>query len=122
MAEGRVGNFIKDKFWAGKVGALGGIAAFLDNTFNGLVKGIETGDWRDFQDQAFQYGEEAVKSTIGFVAATELVSFTTALMGTPYVLVGELALAGLMLYGAFQIGWSIGSLLRKGWNWLTGNH
>ena len=122
LAEGRVGNFIKDKFWAGKVGALGGIAAFLDNTFNGLVKGIETGDWRDFQDQAFQYGEEAVKSTIGFVAATELVSFTTALMGTPYVLVGELALAGLMLYGAFQIGWSIGSLLRKGWNWLTGNH
>jgi len=122
LAEGRVGNFIKDKFWAGKVGALGGIAAFLDNTFNGLVKGIETGDWRDFQDQAFQYGEEAVKSTIGFVAATELVSFTTALMGAPYVLVGELALAGLMLYGAFQIGWSIGSLLRKGWNWLTGNH
>ena len=122
LAEGRVGNFIKDKFWAGKVGALGGIAAFLDNTFNGLVKGIETGDWRDFQDQVFQYGEEAVKSTIGFVAATELVSFTTALMGAPYVLVGELALAGLMLYGAFQIGWSIGSLLRKGWNWLTGNH
>jgi len=122
LAEGRVGNFIKDKFWAGKVGALGGVAAFLDNTFNGLVKGIETGDWRDFQDQAFQYGEEAVKSTIGFVAATELVSFTTALMGAPYVLVGELALAGLMLYGAFQIGWSIGSLLRKGWNWLTGNH
>ena len=127
LAEGKFGTFLKDKFWGGKVGLGASAAVFLDQTFNGLIKGIETGDWQDFQDAAIKYGVDAVETALGFVIATEAIGVTAALagdtvIGAGIVLAGEVALAGMMLLGAFAVGWSIGSLLRKGWNWLTGNH
>ena len=127
LAEGKFGTFLKDKFWGGKVGLAASAAVFLDQTFNGLIKGIETGDWQDFQDAVIKYGVDAVETALGFVIATEAIGVTAALagdtvIGAGIVLAGEVALAGMMLLGAFAVGWSIGSLLRKGWNWLTGNH
>ena len=127
LAEGKFGTFLKDKFWGGKIGLGASAAVFLDQTFNGLIKGIETGDWQDFQNAAKEYGIEAIKTALGFVIATEAIGVTAALagdtaIGAGIVLAGEVVLAGMMLLGAFAVGWSIGSLIRKGWDWLTGNH
>ena len=96
------------------------VAGYFDATFDAIVHGAETGDWEPFYDISSRYGEKLATTIPAMVLATEGLGVVTTMMGVP--ILGEIAMAGLMLWGAFEIGWSIGSLIRKGWNWLTGNH
>ena len=119
IAKGKIGSFIKNNMIGGKVG-LGAYAAdFLDRSFDSLTKGIETGNWDDFYHQIGEYGAEAVIGAVEFTLMAEGIGIASTLLGIPVI--GELALGGLMLYGAYQIGTSIGSLIRKSWDYFTGD-
>ena len=124
ITQGQYGRFVRGYFTnnvlGGKVGVGGMVAGYFDATFDAIVHGAETGDWEPFYDISSRYGEKLATTIPAMVLATEGLGVVTTMMGVP--ILGEIAMAGLMLYGAFQIGWSIGSLIRKGWNWLTGNH
>lgn len=47
-----LGKYLSDSLIGGKVGAGVMAADFLNNTFEGLVVGLETGNWKPFQEQA----------------------------------------------------------------------
>jgi len=124
ITQGQYGRFVRGYFTnnvlGGKVGVGGMVAGYFDATFDAIVHGAETGDWEPFYDISSRYGEKLATTIPAMVLATEGLGVVTTMMGVP--ILGEIAMAGLMLWGAFEIGWSIGSLIRKGWNWLTGNH
>ncbi|MGL5142422.1 MAG: calcium-binding protein [Acinetobacter baumannii] len=106
-----LGKYLSESLIGGKVGAGVMAADFLNNTFEGLVVGLETGDWQPFQEQAIEYGPQAVVGTVLFAAGAELIPVVAGLLGVPVL--GEVVLGGLLVYGAYQGGKAIGELLYK---------
>ena len=114
-----LGKYLSDSLIGGKVGASVMAADFLNNTFEGLVVGLETGNWKPFQEQAQEYGPQAVIGTVIFAAGAELVPVIAGLLGVPVL--GEVVLAGILLYGAYQGGKAVGELLYKLYNHIAEN-
>uniref|UniRef100_UPI00224A4E36 calcium-binding protein n=1 Tax=Acinetobacter bereziniae TaxID=106648 RepID=UPI00224A4E36 len=114
-----LGKYLSDSLIGGKVGAGVMAADFLNNTFEGLVIGLETGNWKPFQQQAQEYGPQAVIGTVIFAAGAELVPVIAGLLGVPVL--GEVVLAGILLYGAYQGGKAVGELLYKLYNHIAEN-
>ncbi|WP_151840059.1 type I secretion C-terminal target domain-containing protein [Acinetobacter soli] len=114
-----LGKYLSDSLIGGKIGAGVMAADFLNNTFEGLVIGLETGNWKPFQEQAQIYGPQAVIGTVVFAAGAELIPVVAGLLGIPVL--GEVVLAGLMLYGAYQGGKAVGELLYKLYDHFTEN-
>ena len=114
-----LGKYLSDSLIGGKVGAGVMAADFLNNTFEGLVVGLETGNWKLFQEQAQEYGPQAVIGTVIFAAGAELVPVIAGLLGVPVL--GEVVLVGILLYGAYQGGKAVGELLYKLYNHIAEN-
>ena len=106
-----LGKYLSESLMGGKVGAGVMAADFLNNTFEGLVVGLETGDWQPFQEQAIEYGPQALVGTVLFAAGAELIPVVAGLLGVPVL--GEVVLGGLLVYGAYQGGKAVGELLHK---------
>ncbi|MBF7684172.1 hypothetical protein I2F27_12815 [Acinetobacter sp. B5B] len=108
---GKVVEYLNERAVGGKVGGLLIGATFINDTFDGLVQGIDTGDWSKFSAQAKQSGSELVIGTAAVLLGTEGIPYIAGLLGVPVL--GELALAGLTAYGAYQGGKVIGELAFK---------
>ncbi|SDC29378.1 hypothetical protein [Acinetobacter boissieri] len=108
---GKVVEYLNDRAIGGKVGGLLIGATFINDTFDGLVQGIDTGDWSKFSAQAKQSGTELVVGTAIVVAGMEVIPAVAGLLGIPVL--GQIALAGLTAYGAYQGGKVIGELAFK---------
>ncbi|WP_313433128.1 calcium-binding protein, partial [Acinetobacter sp.] len=106
-----LGKYVKDNLFGGKVGASVMAADFLNNTFDGLMQGLETGDWSKFQQQATQYGPQAVVGTVLFAAGVELIPVIAGLLGV--AVLGEVIVGGLLLYGAYEGGKVVGEFFKK---------
>ncbi|MFY5900444.1 hypothetical protein ACOT9W_18455, partial [Acinetobacter pittii] len=114
-----LGKYLSESLMGGKVGAGVMAADFLNNTFEGLVVGLETGDWQPFQEQAIEYGPQALVGTILFAAGAELIPVVAGLLGVPVL--GEVVLGGLLVYGAYEGGKAVGELLHKIYDHIVEN-
>ncbi|MGR2827530.1 calcium-binding protein, partial [Acinetobacter sp. 1124_18A] len=114
-----LGKYLSESLIGGKVGAGVMAADFLNNTFEGLVVGLETGDWQPFQEQAIEYGPQALVGTVLFAAGAGLIPVVAGLLGVPVL--GEVVLGGLLVYGAYEGGKAVGELLHKIYDHIVEN-
>ncbi|WP_269915564.1 calcium-binding protein, partial [Acinetobacter sp. HY1485] len=93
-------------FGAGVIGV-----TFVNDIFDGLAHGVDTGDWSKFNAQAKKSGKELVIGTAAFMAGMEFTSAAAVFFATPVL--GELALIGAAAFLAYQGGKALGELAGK---------